>query len=84
MAMGKIIVILVICLMPYLVQATKKTEKSNSDNYPFRELIQNSSHNYVQSESKLSQRVIENIRKETIGKAEEMMNEKPVTVTAAF
>ena len=84
LAMGKLIVILVICLMPNLVQATKNTVKSNSEYNPFHELIQNSSSNFKITESKLSQLVIENIRKETIAKAEEMMNEKPVTVTAAF
>ena len=71
MAMEKLVFILVICLMPNLVQATKKTEKSYSDYYSFQELIQNSSQNYVQSESKLSQLVIENIRKETIKKSRE-------------
>ena len=35
------------------------------------------------SESNLSQLVLDNIRKGTIEKANEMMNEKPVTVTAA-
>ena len=68
MAMGKLVFILVICLMPNLVQATKKAEKSNSDYYPFHELIQNSSSNFKITESKLSQQVIENIRKETTEK----------------
>jgi competence protein ComGC len=84
MAMGKLIIILVICLIPNLVQATKNTEKSNSEYCPFQNIIQNNSHNYLQSKSELSKRVIENIREETIQKAEEMMKEKPVTVTASF
>ena len=69
--------------MPNLVQATKNTEKSNSDNLSFHEIIQNNSRNYVQSESKLSQQVIENIQKETIEKAGKILIEAPVTVTSA-
>ena len=68
MAMGKLVFILVICLMPNLVQATKKTGKLNSEYNPFHELIQNSSSNFKITESKLSQQVIENIRKETTEK----------------
>ncbi len=83
MAMGKLVFILVICLMPNLVQSTKNSGKSNSDYYPLCELIQNSSANYMTSESNLSQLVIENIRKETIEKAGKMLIEAPVTVTLA-
>ena len=83
MAMEKLVFILVICLIPNLVQATKNSGKSNSDYYPLCELIQNSSANYMTSESNLSQQVIENIRKEAIEKAGKMLIEAPLIVTTA-
>jgi len=79
--MEKLIIILVICLMPNLVQATKNTGKSGY--FPFHEIVHNSSPTYFTSESNLSQLVIENIRKETIEKAGKMLIEAPVTVTSA-
>lgn len=43
--------------------------------------VQNTGPDYLRSNIGLAQRIIENIRKETIAKAEQLMKEKPVTVT---
>ena len=43
--------------------------------------VQNTGPDYLQKNTGLAQRIIENIRKETIVQAEQLMKEKPVTVT---
>jgi len=75
--------ILAILFMPTLALFAKSPYKSLPEKNWESKIISNSFiHNPV-TESNLSQLVLDNIRKGTIEKANEMLNEKPVTVTAA-